>query len=278
MPRSDPDALRVTTFNVLHDSVRNPLPRWPTRRPRAMETLRALEADVLCLQEVSPRQLEDFAQDLPEYEVLAGEETGGTTLAGWATLTRVPARFMLGEFFDRGERCPILLRRGVGRRVDTGCVRLEAHRTDFSTPHLVNWARIELSKGRTVGVYNTHLALVRGRTPGAARHLLELLDARWSGGVQILAGDFNARPTGAVLRTLTNPREHGPPSFVDTWCRSERRADGGTFHWGLSLPGPRLDYILVRPSCDVASVTVSRSRNGGSEPSDHYAVTAELRL
>ena len=278
MPLLDPPTLRVMTFNVLHDSVRSPLRPWAIRRPHVMETIREGEAGIVCLQEVSPRQLDDFARDLPEYEIMPGGETGGTILKGWAVLTRAPARFVLGEFFDRGERCPILVRRSLGRCVDTGWTRLESNRTDFAPPHLVNWVRIELPTGRTIGVYNTHLALVRGRTRGAPRDLLDVIDRQWNGDLQVLAGDFNALPSGPVLRALTTRAENGPPPFADTWDQSESRTGGnGTFHWGLSLPGPRLDYILIRPSCRVMRTTVARRGFGRNQASDHIAVTSELR-
>jgi endonuclease/exonuclease/phosphatase family metal-dependent hydrolase len=55
-----------------------------------------------------------------------------------------------------------------------------------------------------------------------------------------------------------------------------RECGPGSFHWGLGLPWPRIDYILVRPECVVSKATVLEGRMQGIFPSDHHAVVAEL--
>jgi hypothetical protein len=128
-----------------------------------------------------------------------------------------------------------------------------------------------------VDVFGTHLGLVRGRTNATPDDLLRLLDDHWSG-TEILAGDFNALPSGPLLKSLAGADAPRARAFQDVWTGARSGPKGGTFHWGLGLPGPRLDYVLVRPPCTIESVRIAGTRVGRILPSDHYAVVADLRI
>jgi len=280
------DPLRVMTFNILHDSVRNLAAPWERRRPSVVETIRSGRPDVVCLQEVSPRQLEDLARDLEEYEFVPGVPSGATKLIPWLPGLYSIGRLFLGDFFDRGELCPILVRRGRVEVLGHGCV-FSPPRHDGSgrapilspTPHVVSWARVRVGSGAACAVYNTH----RGVTPWTgnrtAGELLAIPDRDWREEPQILVGDFNCLPSWPLVRTLTAERNGGPPPLRDAWRDADARTGPrGTFHWGFGLPGPRLDYILVRPRCAVRSVETLGARIGGVFPSDHFALAAEMEL
>jgi endonuclease/exonuclease/phosphatase family metal-dependent hydrolase len=277
---------RVMTFNILHDAVRNFSPSWTRRRPLVAETIRSARPDVVCLQEVSPRQLDHLGQDLPEYDFLPGAMSGSTRVPRWAPGAGGIARLVLGDFFEVGELCPILVRRGHASSAQHGSFWV-SHQGETSepiqghapTPHVVNWARIETSRWAAFAVYNTHRGVLPWTEARAAGQLLAALDRRWKGETQILAGDFNCPPAGRLVRTLTAPRRTQPPAFRDAWPEArERKGAGRTFHAGFGLPGPRVDYILVRPHCTIASATTHGSRTGGMFASDHSALAAELEL
>jgi endonuclease/exonuclease/phosphatase family metal-dependent hydrolase len=262
------------TFNVLHDRVWTLAPSWGARHRVVAEAIRSARPDVACLQEVSLRQLDDLSLNLAEYRVFAGTLSGGTTFTGWARPGAFFGRLFLGDFFKRGAHCPILVRRGFGAPNNSGSFLLTR---DSPTPHVVNWVRIRLPSATLVDVFSTHLGFVRGRTNGIPVGLLRLLDDHWSG-TQILAGDFNALPSGPLLRSLTGMGTLRGRAFQDVWTVARSGARGGTFHWGLGLPGPRLDYVLVRPPCAIDSVRTVGARVGRVLPSDHYAVVADLRI
>jgi endonuclease/exonuclease/phosphatase family metal-dependent hydrolase len=115
-----------------------------------------------------------------------------------------------------------------------------------------------------------------GRTAG---ELLAILDRDWRDEAQILAGDFNSLPSWPLVRSLTAERASGMPPLRDAWRdASVRTGSQGTFHWGFGFPGPRLDYILVRPRCTVSSATTHASRIDGVFASDHAALVAEVLL
>jgi endonuclease/exonuclease/phosphatase family metal-dependent hydrolase len=278
--------LRVMTLNVLHDSVRNFTRPWKDRRHLVAETIRSADPDIACLQEVSPRQLEDLGQDLPEYDVIPGTVTGATLLPGWAFVFARMIRFVFGEFLDRGELCPILLRKGRVALVQTGTQPLSPRpegapppRGLIPTPHVVHWARVETRPGLTCAIHNTHLGLLPWTAQRTAAELLEILDRNWNAEPQILVGDFNALSGGRLLRSLRAGGDNGHPTLRDAWLEArERVGSGRTFHWGFGLPGPRLDYILVRPRCAVVRAMTVGGQMGHGNPSDHLALSADLEL
>ena len=269
--------VRLTTFNILHESLRNFAPRWTERRALVAETLRALEPDVACLQEVSPGQLAHLREDLPEFRLLAGEISGPTQVPSWAGFTAPVLRVIVGGFFVHGEHCPILIREGSIVAAQQGTWRLESSaepRRGALTPHVVSWARLVDRNGRGLcDVYNTHLGLVPPTALRAARDLVLRLDESRGVLPQILTGDFNSTPGGRVLRALL---EGG---FQDAWeVATHRVGTGQTFHWGYGLPGPRLDYFLLRSAVPVMTMSTSPVRGLRAYPSDHAALTADLDL
>ncbi|HYQ88471.1 MAG TPA: endonuclease/exonuclease/phosphatase family protein, partial [Candidatus Binatia bacterium] len=147
------------------------------------------------------------------------------------------------------------------------------------TPHVVTWARVRTPSGATCVVYNTHRGLLPWTGGRVAGELLAILDRDWRDEPQILVGDFNAPSSWPLVRSLTAERNGGIPPLRDAWRDAAvRTGPAGTFHWGFGLPGPRLDYILVRPRCAITRVETLGSRIGGAFPSDHFALVAELEL
>jgi endonuclease/exonuclease/phosphatase family metal-dependent hydrolase len=108
----------------------------------------------------------------------------------------------------------------------------------------------------------------------------------------IVCGDFNTGPDADEIRSLTGRRDTVAPGFVlfDAW---EMAGNGSGHTWARTnpwtarslLPDKRIDYILVGwprrgggggghvLRCSIEGVEPA----DGVEPSDHYAVCAELR-
>jgi len=275
--------LRITTLNLLHDGIRNLEPAWVERRPAAIAMLRQLAPDVLCLQEVSPRQLDDLRADLPEFEIVPGEPSGATRLAGWLVPLRPVARAWWGDYLAVGERCPILLRKGVVTRIEDGSFALEQHVSRIAmvaTPHRVTWVRARVAGATSeIVVHNTHLGLVPWRKLKTARRLAAFLDQGWNGTPQFLAGDFNAQPDSSVLRHLRSGRDDRP-GFQDLWLAADQRVGRGstydTLPWVFGQP--RIDFVLARPALRTVRAEVTDKVPGRIAPSDHRPVTAEVAL
>jgi endonuclease/exonuclease/phosphatase family metal-dependent hydrolase len=268
------------TFNILHDAVRNLTPLWAVRRPAVVRTIRDADPDIACLQEVSLRQLDHLKEDLPEYDFIPGIPTGVTRAPRLVTGLLGP---ILGDFLDRGEVCPVLVRRDRVTVAQHGCARLcfsEAGLgpawADSPTPHVVTWVRLE-GFSPSVTIYNTHLGILPWNWARTARELLLLLGRDWNGETQILVGDFNALPGGPLLRLLRNGGDDPAKAFRDAWHDAKvREGRGRTFHWGFGWPGPRLDYVMVRPTANVLKAMVIEERKDGVFPSDHFPLVADL--
>lgn len=281
LPRagSEPsERLRVTTLNVLHDGVRSLAAPWRERRAHVVALIRELEPDVLCLQEASAGQLEDLRRELPDYEVVAGEPSGPIVLPPWPAIIAKPAHWLQGDYFKAAELCPILLRRDTLRATASGSVKLRAPKPARAfKAHALTWVRAETRSGFTFEVANTHLGILPWRARASGRELLAAMNGLRTRHPQILAGDFNSRPSGGVLRELTSGGDAA--TFRDAWTSARRRDGGGsTFHWGLGLPGPRIDYVLSRPGLVVRSAKVSGPERGRPWVSDHWAVTVEYEV
>jgi endonuclease/exonuclease/phosphatase family metal-dependent hydrolase len=208
-------------------------------------------------------------------------------------LTRVPrfasgllrlARPILGDFIDRGELCPVLVRRDRVTVAEHGSAKLcfsEAGLgpawADSPTPHVVTWARLQDSAGFKLTIHNTHLGILPWNWARTARELLILLGRDWNGESQVLVGDFNSPPGGPLLRLLRKGGDDPSKAFRDAWPDANvREGRGRTFHWGFGWSGPRLDYILVRPRMNVLKAMVIEERREGVFPSDHSALAADL--
>lgn len=315
-----PESLRVMTFNILHSSLRNVVGPWDVRRARVVATIHEAAPDVACLQEVSDRQLVDLAQDLPEYAIVEGATSGASVAPHWwlaaagfmgatwlllgASRARsrlrsalriatasgallcvgglVGLRYVQGDFLEKGEHCPILLRRDR-IAVERQGTFWDSDRPDRAgsmhagglRPHIVTWADVtERGTGARYTLYNAHLPMMPWIYHPSATTLLTRMDRDRRGWPQILAGDLNAKPGGTLLRELTTGPD--PSAFRDAWVEAARRAGpDDTFHWGAGRTGPRIDYVLTRPGMRViyaATVTPSRP----PFPSDHHPLLVAL--
>jgi endonuclease/exonuclease/phosphatase family metal-dependent hydrolase len=273
-------SLRIMTFNIAHSSVPNLLRRWEARRSHVAEVIRSARADVVCLQEVSERQLLDLAGDLTELECVPGPPSGATRLPAALGFAAPLLRLVLRDFMYSGERCPIFLRRERFHSLETGSAEVLplAGVPSTGTPHLLNWVRAaDLRDGARLVVFNTHLGLLPWRAREAARRLLTVIAREAGGRLEVLTGDFNSTPRGATLRTLLSDPATGEGRYDDAWrAARERCGPGATFHAGLGLPGPRIDFVLVRPGTTVAKAEVISGRVGSKFPSDHCALVVEL--
>src|SRR5262245_42458231 len=147
---------------------------WSDRRARACAMIRGLQPDVLGLQEVSTRQLEHLREDLPDYEVIAGNAGGATRLPRWAGGLDPLLWGVLGEFHEIGEFCPLLVKRVGVETLEHGSFILGSHlgTRRSPTPHVVTWARVRAVGADTQPViYNPHLGVLAGLGTSNGRSL-----------------------------------------------------------------------------------------------------------
>jgi endonuclease/exonuclease/phosphatase family metal-dependent hydrolase len=278
--------LRVVTLNF-----------WGTEAPLdrrcelAIRQLRALDPDVVCLQEVKPHGGATTAHVL-------GEALGMHAHYARACAWQAGERGMT----NAGEE-------GLGLVTRTPLVAHEV--TRLPSHHELDDARILLSgqvetRGGPVWIHTTHLNY--RLDDGVSREAQVLaIDAKLrerrgnTDPPQILCGDFNATPDSDEIRflrgltTLGGRRTH----FQDAWLRLHREAEPGdgpaqgiTWSSENELTRPlrsldidrRIDYVFVTSRKKDGRGTVLRSevalveRQDGVCASDHYAVLADVQI
>jgi len=257
----DPPALRVASFNIRNGIAWDGLDSWPLRRPATAATIAGLDADLAGLQEVYGFQQRYLLRRLPGYAATGAGRTDGRR---------------------RGERCAVLYR-AARLRLDHATTRWFSDTPDVpgSTgwgnrlPRIVTLAHFtDLAGGARFGFADCHLE----GWPAAARHRSAAALATWLDPSLpwIVAGDLNAEPHDAAVRTLLEAGLRdvfapaaggGRPAPATTVARS-RDGSGGR----------RIDYLLVTAEWDVVAAAVPAAGRHRRRPSDHLPVTATLRL
>lgn len=260
----DASGLRCATLNVLGPSN----PDWQRRQRVIRDTLRALNPDVVALQEVPVEDIEDLLG--PGYGITrfsaASEDGTGAVLA-----TRAPHR-VLEEIDQRtpahGEDLPwcatvvIELESPVGRLV------VAHHKPSWPFP-------LEVEREQQA----------RRAALAVERHAGDL--------PAIVLGDFDATPDSASMLFWRGRRSLDGVSvcYQDAWETIRPIEPGLTFAAKNPLvqagevataPSRRIDYVLVRAGRHGAMLRVLRCERFLDQPvdgvwaSDHYGVVADL--
>ena len=247
-PGAGASELTVVTFNIWHD-----MGDWPARRTLVIEALRAMDPDVIALQEVLqddglPNQAEDIARALGGYSVhfVSVDPPDQARRYGNAILTRLPV-------LESGER---RLR------------PLEDSRT-------LATVRVSVD-GRPVQIAATHLHHTPEGGAMRASQINDVLDDIELGAYApvILLGDFNASAEAPefapVRRRFTDALRAVNPAAA-------ARSTLVTAHGHRS---ERIDHVFVETGrFDVLSADLAADEPiAGVWPSDHVAVVARLRL
>ena len=123
----------------------------------------------------------------------------------------------------------------------------------------------------------------RPRTPRATPTLRQRLYARSFGREPVIVtGDFNVGESNPALATLVGrSAPDASPPLVDTFrVLHPGETTVGTFtafKFG-SVTGDKIDYVLVQPGTEVMSAEIVRFSRNNRYPSDHFPVTARVRL
>jgi endonuclease/exonuclease/phosphatase family metal-dependent hydrolase len=256
--KSDPRAIRVVTWNILHGQDHGaPWTRWgwPARKKALHAALTSTQPEILCVQEALAEQVDSIAAMLPEHEhVGVGRDDGRAA----------------------GEHCAIFYDARRFAEDDSGTFWLEEPTGEPPTglrlgpKRICTWVRLcERSSGRFLRVYNAHLYLTEKARRRAARVILEQIAEGNPDDALLVMGDFNATPK-AASRLL----------FEKTGLLSAVAVAGGsrppaTYHfYGIRLRN--LDEIFCSPNCKVSEVRVLDVKPGNTYPSDHFGVLADV--
>jgi endonuclease/exonuclease/phosphatase family metal-dependent hydrolase len=249
------------TFNIRYGTAPDGENSWPHRKEMVLDVLRAYKPEILGMQEALHEQLAEILKEFPEYaSVGVGREADGG--GEYSPLVYDCTRFdvLQAETFWLSETPAVRASKTWGNEITRICT----------------WARLlDRTSNLVLRVYNTHWdhrsqpsRLCSGKL--LARKICEVRTTE----PLIVMGDFNVGPLDTARQPL---RKIGlRDSFVDIYP-DEARA--GTFHEfnGVS-ESDKIDAILVCPVWQVLGAEIIRTERAGRFPSDHFPVTATLRL
>lgn len=262
-------SLRVMTWNLWWH-----FGPWERRRALVIETIRSVEPDVVCLQEVWSDEHHDDAAVLADDLGMHVTRTDHVFWNGQSFGNAVLSRWPLERIAD--ERLP----NAAG---EPGHRRIVAARID--TPY-GPWP-----------VASTHLDHRFDQSDVRQAQVVTVMDlaARWRGDPEVdlpvvVGADLNAVPDTDEVRTLTG-RRPGVPGIVfsDAWEQAGDGSRGATwlranpYSRDTAWPERRLDYVLVSWPRPKPTGNPERcwlvGRGADDEavwPSDHLAVVADL--
>ncbi|HEX5828461.1 MAG TPA: endonuclease/exonuclease/phosphatase family protein [Candidatus Limnocylindrales bacterium] len=246
------DRILVATLNIL-----NLADRWEERLPLLLADMAALRPDLVGLQEVVYPMQQDRLLGA------AGEDRY-EAIRGWAGRPEYGNSILV--------KAPLETQASV--RVDLGATRA-AHRVLVTLP---GGARLVFA--------DAHLHHVPADTQirdAQAEALLAWLEGSPAHDALVVAGDFNAAPTEAAARRMSDA------GFRSAYAEAHGADPAVTWPSGLQAPGMDtdgepacLDYIWVRGAVAVESARLFADRPAVGDrtlyPSDHLGIAAHLRV
>lgn len=236
------------------------------RRDWLLRLVGDADPDVLGVQEAYCNQVEELDAALPGHSAYAvGRDDGATA----------------------GEHCAVYYRTDRFELLNAGTFWLSHTPETPSTfpgaacPRIASWVllRDQRNANAELLVLNTHWDHVSNE---ARLHSAELIRKRLASLAErrpaLVMGDLNVPEESAPIQTLLNT---GPDRLVDSYRTvfPSRTAEERTYHgFRGGREGSRIDYVLHTSGLTATEAGIVFGTEGERLPSDHYPVTAVLKL
>ena len=265
--------LRVNALdiNVMTINLRvpvDPAPNdWVSRKPRIVAVIKQQPLDFLGVQESVPQFVVDLQNEFVNFQHLGrGREADGG-----------------------GEGVQIFYRkdRWVLDKHDFGTLQLSptpdipgSNAWGMQWPRIFTWAHFrEKKSGKFVYVFNTHFPLKPQERDLSVQLLAKYISERkHKNHSVILMGDFNACEDEASMHYLLG-QGGSPIAMQDTYRMLYPDVNAMTFHaFGKINDGCKIDYIYTLGRFNVLQANIIKDAESSGFASDHYAVSAKIRL
>jgi endonuclease/exonuclease/phosphatase family metal-dependent hydrolase len=263
------EPLTVMTFNIRYGTAKDGENEWAARRDMLFDVVRSANADLVGLQEALDFQIDEIIAAVPIYAVIGVGRDDGAEKGEYSAILFRKDRFHVAEAgtFWFSDTPSAVASKSWGNNITRIC----------------SWARLIDRDGR--GFYHYNLHLDHQSQPSRERSTVLLrarIDTRTVPDPVIVTGDFNVGESNPALATLTLAPSSGTrPALVDTFRVLHTDVkDAGTFS-GFKFGNhgtDKIDYILVQPGADVMAAEIVRTSRNDRYPSDHFPVTARVRL
>ena len=257
--------LRVMTFNLRVATAIDGLNTWEFRKGQVVERVRDHDPDLLGTQEGLNGMEKYLREKLTDYTFFGvGRDDGKTG----------------------GEFCGMFFKTAKFEKLDSGNFWLSTHPEKPGShgwgawfPRMVSWVKLQPRDGSPAFYwFNTHFdAFASKARTESAKLLLTRMATLATSAPCIVTGDFNAdasarsAPYNLLLAgKLTDAFRAANPIKI---------RDEGTRHdFNGHKDGDRIDWIMTTPDFKPLIVEIDRTRGVLGYPSDHFPVSATLRL
>ncbi len=264
------DQYRVMSFNLRTATIIDAQNHWNLRKDLVVKSIKTFSPDLLGTQECQASQARYLKDHLPAYQFVGVGRNSGKA---------------------DGEMC------GVFYRSDRFVKLEEGHFWLSKTPdkpgskswgsafkRMVTWVRLAPRDGsnRVFYFFNTHMdnSSEMARVQGAwllRRKIDQIADGR----PVIVTGDFNTDSDTTPYQLLVRGPQDWRGYLIDSY-RQINPVPGlneGTRHkfYGKTS-GDRIDWIISTNNFTTLAADIDRTKYRGQYPSDHFPVTAVLRM
>ncbi len=265
---TQPDEMKVMTFNVRVPFLLDAWNFWSLRRNLVIDTIRGFDPDLLGTQEC-PKTSADYLRDkLTGYEFVGVGRNDGKS---------------------RGEMCAMFFKRDRYTKVEEGHFWLSKTPAKIGSkgwgamaPRLVSWITLRPRDGGPAFCwFNTHFdnASSKARLE-SAKLLREAIGDIAKGMPVVVTGDFNADQNTAPYKTLLGSRRDASARLHDAFrlTNADERGQGTMHNFHGSKNGDRIDWILTNNYFQPVTCEIDHTQRGPQFPSDHFPVKAIVRM
>ena len=250
----------VMSFNIRYGTAKDGDNHWKFRKNQLLQLLKVTSPAVIGLQEVLKFQLDEIMAMLPEYEMIGVSREGNWEDEFSAIL------YNAKEFSPKKTNTYWLS--------DTPEVPSKGWGNDIM--RIVSWAELKhIASDKSFYFYNAHFDHISqvSREKGSGQ-LLNVIKKRDHAYPVVITGDFNAGEDNEAIKMLNKG------GYADAFrVLHPNEALVGTFNGFTGVSDQdKIDFVFVGKNIEVKKSTIDRSNINGKYPSDHYPVTASIKL
>ena len=254
--------LAVMSFNIRNGKANDGENRWDKRKPLVYQVINQYQPDLVGLQEAYRFQMDQLIENLPRFGEIGTGRDGGTR-GEYSAILYLKERFTVqdqGTFWLSDT--PDKVSRHWGNRYHRVCT----------------WAHlIDKTTGRALYIYNTHFDhQSQNARLKSAQLIAKHIDNRPSKDPVIFTGDFNAGEDNPAIKLLKH--NHALRDTFRVLHPDQQHVGTGNGGYTGKRDGAKIDYIFVTPGIETLTAHIDQQPRDGRYLSDHYPVTATLRL
>jgi endonuclease/exonuclease/phosphatase family metal-dependent hydrolase len=269
-----PAVVKVMSFNLRHGDAPDGENAWELRKPLVFDVFKRHAPDLVGTQEGVDPQLVDLDGALPGYRRIGVARNDGVKKGEYSAIYYRVERFAVDSSgtFWLSDTPEVPGSKSWGNTLPRICTW--GHFTDKAT-------------GDGLYVFNVHLDQTSqpSREKGVALMMKRAAERPLTGDPVIVTGDFNAGEDNLAVRFMKGEAlvdgARNPLPLVDSFRAlypDETQVRTSAGFSGGSAVGAKIDYIFMGPGQTALTAQIDRTNVDGRYPSDHYPVTATIRL